>query len=193
VYCLRFVPNEHPPIGGSKPLLALCPFFSYHVNTTSKLIVTAHVTQQVNDKLELVPTLKKLAALPKELGTVTELIADSGYFSETNVIACEGQEITPYIAIDRQEHNQSVWERFKEPEPLPDNADSVTKMKHRLQTSIGKKVYAQRKVTSEPVFGIIKAVMGFKSFMLRGFEAAQGEWNLVCMAYNIKKLHVLAR
>ena len=163
------------------------------VDTASKLIVTAHVTQQSNDKLELVPTLKKLAALPKELGAVTELIADSGYFSETNVTACEGKEITPYIAIDRQEHNQSVWERFKEPEPLSDNADSVTKMKHRLQTTAGKKVYAQRKITSEPVFGIIKAVMGFRCFMLRGFDAVQGEWDLVCMAYNIKKLHTLAR
>jgi len=163
------------------------------VDTASKLIVTAHITQQANDKLELVPTLQMLTALPKGLGTVTELIADSGYFSETNVTACEGKEITPYIAIDRQEHNQSVWERFKEPEPLPDNADSVTKMKHRLQTSAGKKVYAQRKITSEPVFGIIKAVMGFRSFMLRGFETVQGEWDLVCMAYNIKKLHALTR
>lgn len=162
------------------------------VDTASKLIVTAHVTQQANDKLELVPTLKKLAALPKELGTVTELIADSGYFSESNVTACEGKAITPYIAIDRQEHNQSVWARFKEPEPLPDHADSVTRMRHRLQTTAGRKVYAQRKITSEPVFGIIKAVMGFRSFMLRGFEAVQGEWDLICMAYNIKRLHILA-
>jgi transposase len=163
------------------------------VDTVSKLIVTAHVTQQANDKLELAPTLKEFATLPMELGTVTELIADSGYFSEANVIACEGKGLTPYIAIDRQEHNQSMWERFKEPEPLPDNADSVARMKHRLQSTAGKKVYAQRKVTSEPVFGIIKAVMGFRCFMLRGFDAVQGEWDLVCMAYNIKKLHVLAR
>lgn len=163
------------------------------VDTASKLIVTAHVTQQTNDKLELVPTLDQIAALPKELGTATELIADSGYFSETNVTACEGKEITPYIAIDRQEHNQSVWDRFKEPEPLPDGANSVDKMRHRLQTSVGKKVYAKRKITSEPVFGIIKAAMGFRSFMLRGFEAVQGEWDLVCMAYNIKRMHVLAR
>jgi len=161
------------------------------VDTASKLVVTAHVTQQANDKLELVPTLQMLTALPKGLGTVTELIADSGYFSETNVTACEGKGITPYIAIDRQEHNQTVWERFNEPEPVPDNVDSVTRMKHRLQTSAGKKVYAQRKITSEPVFGIIKAVMGFRSFMLRGFEAVQGEWDLVCMAYNIKRLHAL--
>jgi len=163
------------------------------VDTKSKLIVAAHITQQSNDKQELEPTLKNLNALPKELGTVTELLADSGYFSEDNANACEGEGITPYIAVDRQSHNQSPWERFKEPPPLPDNADSVTKMKHRLKTTAGKAVYALRKVTSEPVFGIIKAVMGFRSFMLRGKEAVAGEWNLTCMAYNIKRLHVLTR
>jgi transposase len=163
------------------------------VDTASKLIVSAHVTQQPNDKQELVPTLKNLAALPEELGTVTEMIADSGYFSETNVTACENNKITPYIAVDRQQHNQLLWNRFTEPPPPPDNADCVTRMKHRLKTKDGKRIYARRKVTSEPVFGIIKAVMGFRSFLLRGYEAAKGEWNLICMAFNIKRLHVLTR
>ena len=163
------------------------------VDTASKLIVSAHITQQPNDKQELEPTLKNLAALPKELGTATELIADSGYYSETNVTACEDKGITPYIAVDRQPHNQPLWDRFTEPPPLPDNADSVTRMKHRLQTTAGKAVYAQRKVTSEPVFGIIKAVMGFRSFLLRGYDSVQGEWSLVCMAWNIKRLHTLTR
>lgn len=161
------------------------------VDTASKLIIAAHVTQQPNDKLELKPTLENLAALPDDLGAVTELIADSGYFSEANVMACEEEEIAPYIAVDREHHNQSLWDRFSEPPPLPDDADSVTRMKHRLRTREGKAVYAQRKVTSEPVFGIIKAVIGFRSFLLRGFEAVQGEWNLVCMAWNIKRLHAL--
>ena len=161
------------------------------VDTKSKLIIAAHITQQSNDKQELEPTLKNLAALPKQLGTVTELLADSGYFSETNVNACAAEEITPYIAVDRQSHNRSLWERFKEPPPLPDDADSVTRMKHRLKTTTGNAVYALRKVTSEPVFGIIKAVMGFRSFMLRGKEAVAGEWSLTCMAYNIKRMYTL--
>lgn len=161
------------------------------VDTESKLIVTAHITQQSNDKQELVPTLKNLAALPEQLGTVTELLADSGYFSEPNVNACVDKEITPYIAVDWQSHNRSLWDRFKEPPPLPDNADSVTTMKHRLKTKAGKAVYALRKVTSEPIFGIIKAVMGFRGFMLRGKESVSGEWNLACMAYNIKRMHSL--
>jgi len=163
------------------------------VDTATKLIVATHITQQPNDKLELEPTLENLATLPIKVGTVTELIADSGYFSETNVTACEKREITPYIAVGRDPHNQSLWERFQEPPPLPDDADSVATMKHRLKTVAGKAIYAKRKVTSEPVFGIIKAIMGFRSFLLRGYEAAEGEWNLVCMAYNIKKLHALTR
>jgi len=163
------------------------------VDTATKLIVATHITQQPNDKQELKPTLDNIAALPKKLGTVTEMIADSGYFSKTNVTACEGQEITPYIAVGRDQHNQPLWDRFREPPPLPDDADSVTRMKHRLRTAAGKAVYALRKVTLEPVFGIIKAAMGFRSFLLRGYEAVQGEWNLVCMAWNIKRLHALTR
>lgn len=163
------------------------------VDTATKLIVATYITQNPNDKLEVEPTLEKLAALPTELGLVTDLIADSGYFSEANVAACEGREITPYIALDRDQHNKPLWDRFQEPPPLPDDADAVTRMKHRLKTAAGKAVYALRKVTSEPVFGIIKAAMGFRTFQLRGYEAAEGEWNLVCMAYNLKKLHALTR
>jgi len=163
------------------------------VDTTSKLIVATHVTQQPNDKLELKPTLENLAVLPKELGLVTELIADTGYFSETNVDACESQGITPYIAVGREEHNQPLWDRFTEPPPLAENADPVAKMRHRLKTKAGRAIYALRKITSEPVFGIIKAAMGFRSFLLRGYESVQGEWNLVCMAWNIKRLHALTR
>jgi transposase len=162
------------------------------VDTATKLIVTTHLTQNTNDKQELKPTLELLAALPKELGMVSELLADNGYFSETNVAACEDGRITPYIAVGRESHNQSPWDRFSEPPPLAENADAVTKMRHRLKTRAGKEVYALRKITSEPVFGIIKAVLGFRAFMLRGYEAAQGEWTLACLAFNLKRLHILA-
>ena len=161
------------------------------VDTETKLIVSTHVTQKPNDKQELKPTLENLAALPKELGRVTELIADSGYFSEDNVIACEKSEITPYIAVDREQHNQSVWDRFREPKAVPENADAVERMKHRLKTTAGKAVYKLRKVTSEPVFGIIKEAIGFRRFLMRGLEATEHEWTLVCMAWNIKRLHTL--
>lgn len=161
------------------------------VDTESKLIVTTHLTQKPNDKQELKPSLENLAVLPEKLGRVTELIADSGYFSEDNVTACEKEEITPYIAVDREQHNQSLWDRFREPPSMPEHADAVEKMKHRLKTTAGKAVYKLRKVTSEPVFGIIKEVMGCRRFLMRGLEATQDEWKLVCMAWNIKRLHTL--
>jgi len=163
------------------------------VDTKTMLVVTTHVTQHANDKQEVTPALENITALPEILGSVTEFIADCGYFSETNVVACEEKQITPYIAVDRQSHNRPMWDRFREPPPLMDDADAVTIMKHRLKTVDGKAVYAARKRTIEPVFGIIKSVMGFRSFLLRGFESVQGEWDLICMAWNIKRLHVLAK
>jgi transposase len=161
------------------------------VDTKSMIIIASHVSQQPNDKQQLKPALEALSSLPKGLGKVNAVIADSGYYSETNVKDCEDKKVVPYIAIDRQSHNQPLWERFNEPPPLPDNADTVARMKHRLKTAVGKAVYAIRKSTVEPVFGVIKAVMGFDRFLLRGCAAVNGEWDLVCIAWNIKRLHAL--
>ena len=154
-------------------------------------IVENHVTQQPNDKQELKPALQNLAALPEKLGKVDALAADTGYFSEDNVNSCEQAHIVPYIAAERDKHNLPLKERISQPQPLPENADPVTTMKHRLKTLEGKKLYAKRKSTVETVFGIIKAVMGFRQFLLRGLGSVSGEWDLVCIAYNLKRLHVL--
>jgi hypothetical protein len=162
------------------------------VDTESMLIVTNHVIQQPNDKRELEPAIENLAALPEELGTVNAVITDNGFYSETNVGVCERNKITPYLAFGRDQHNQPLMDRFREPLPPPHNADAVTKMKHRLRTQAGRKLYAKRKSTVEPVFGIIKAVMGFRQFLLRGIEYVQGEWDLVCIAWNLKRLHALS-
>ena len=162
------------------------------VDMDSMLIVENHVTQQPNDKQEIKPALKNLAALSDTLGKVDALAADTGYFSENNVKHCEQEHIKPYIATERDKHNQSLNKRFYQPQqPLPENADPVTTMKHRLKTLEGKKLYAKRKSTVETVFGIIKAVIGFRQFLLRGLESVSGEWDLVCIAYNLKRLHVL--
>jgi len=162
------------------------------VDMDSMLIVENHVTQQPNDKQEIKPALKNLAALSDTLGKVDALAADTGYFSENNVKRCEQEHIKPYIATERDKHNQSLNKRFYQPQqPLPENADPVTTMKHRLKTLEGKKLYAKRKSTVETVFGIIKAVIGFRQFLLRGLESVSGEWDLVCIAYNLKRLHVL--
>jgi hypothetical protein len=98
-----------------------------------------------------------------------------------------------YIAQGREGHNQPLMERFLEPPSVSDDADCVARMKHRLKTIDGKAIYAKRKGIVEPVFGIIKSVMGFKSFLLRGLELVTGEWRLVCIAWNLKRLHVLTR
>ena len=162
------------------------------VDMDSMFIVENHVTQQPNDKQEIKPALANLAALPDTLGKVNALAADTGYFSENNVKHCEQEHIKPYIATERNKHNQSLNKRFYQPQqPLPENADPVTTMKHRLKTLEGKKLYAKRKSTVETVFGIIKAVIGFRQFLLRGLESVSGEWDLVCIAYNLKRLHVL--
>jgi transposase len=163
------------------------------VDTETMLIVTTHVSQAPNDKQELEPALTNLKRFPQELGTVTDILADNGYFSEGNVTLCDENTVTPYIAVKREEHHAPLMERFQEPAPLPDDANAVDTMKHRLKTQSGKAIYATRKSTVEPVFGIIKSVMGFRQFLLRGLNAVKGEWNLVCIAFNLKRLYALTK
>lgn len=161
------------------------------VDAETMLVVTAHVTQAANDKREIVPTLNKLAALPSELGQVPALLADTGYFSAANVQACEAQGIEPLLAMKRQSHHLPVLERFAADAPQPETDDPVVKMAHRLGTKAGRALYGLRKQTVEPVFGIIKRVMGWRQMSMRGLDKARGEWSLVTMAWNIKRLHVL--
>ncbi len=156
----------------------------------SRLIIQNHVTQNGNDKLEITPAIKWYEIHP-ELKPSVALNADAGYFSEENVKLCVKHDITPYISFGKEQHNQPLEERFKEADPLPDNPTDIERMKHRLQTKKGKSIYAERKSVIEPIFGIIKHIMGFRQFMLRGFKKVQGEWNLVCMAYNLKRLHTI--
>jgi transposase len=162
------------------------------VDVDSMLIVENHITPQSNDKLELGPAVENLCTLPGSLGLVDILSADTGYFSQSNVEECKGKNIVPYIAAGREQHNASLEDRFTEPAPLLGPADPVTEMKHRLKTIVGKAIYAKRKSTVEPVFGIIKAVMGFRQFLLRGLKKVAGEWDLVCIAYNLKRMYALS-
>lgn len=163
------------------------------VDTATMLIVSQYVTQHCNDKQELVPSLEKLLQLPEELGRVHQLIADNGYFSEANINACEVCEVDAFIAAGREKHHPDVFERFSEPPALGPEADPGDRMRHKLRTKAGRAVYALRKQVVEPVFGIIKEVMGFRRFLLRGLPSVQGEWSLVCTAYNLKRLHKLVQ
>lgn len=161
------------------------------VDIDSHLIVENHITQQSNDKQEVEPTLQGLKETEAHFGKAQGLLADAGYFSADNVEHCEGAKVTPYISDHRERHHLPWDERFKMPPPCPQDADAVTVMAHRLRTAEGKAIYAKRKSTVETVFGILKEVMGFRRFHLRGLDAAQGEWNLVCMAWNLKRMYVL--
>jgi transposase len=157
----------------------------------SLLVVAAEVVQAANDKQQLQPMLNKLAVLPGALGKVETLLADNGYFSAANVTACAAAGIDPLIAMGRQPHYPSLAERFEDTPPPPENPAPVEAMAYRLKTPDGRKLYALRKQVPEPVFGIIKSVLGFRQFLLRGLDRVQGEWSLVTMAWNMKRLFVL--
>jgi transposase len=157
----------------------------------SLLVVAAEVVQAANDKHQLQPMLNKLAVLPGALGNVETLLADNGYFSAANVTACAAAGIDPLIAMGRQPHHPSLAERFEDTPPPPENPTPVEAMAYQLKTPDGRKLYALRKQVPEPVFGIIKSVLGFRQFLLRGLDRVQGEWSLVTMAWNVKRLFVL--
>ncbi|WP_294539130.1 IS1182 family transposase [uncultured Rhodoblastus sp.] len=158
----------------------------------SLLVVAADVVQAPNDKRQVEPMLDKIGALREELGDPETLLADTGYFSAANVEACKKAGIDPLIAMGRQPHHPPLAERFEEAPPAPENPTPVEAMAHRLKTPDGKKLYALRKHTPEPVFGVIKSALGFRQFSLRGLEKVRGEWSLMTMAWNLKRMFVLA-
>jgi len=155
------------------------------------LILAPHVTQATNDKEQVEPMLEKIHANPEGLNCPDTWLADTGYYSAKNVDLCVAAQIEPLIAVKREEHHPDWRDRFTEPLPLADDASPVETMKHKLKTRTGRAAYALRKQTVEPVFGIIKSVMGFRQFLLRGLDKVKNEWTLVCLAWNLKRMAVL--
>jgi len=166
------------------------------VEVDSRLIVGQRVSQAPNDKQELAPTVCAIAAPVK---SVENVLTDSGFYSEAAVCAVEqtpaGEPTgtTVYAALDKKEHHRTVsdLEQQEEPAAPVPGAPMSEVMKHRLKTTAGKAKYKLRQQTVEPVFGIIKSVMGFRQFLLRGLEKVRLEWQLVCLAYNLKRLHLM--
>ena len=159
------------------------------VEQESFLIVANTLSNHANDQNEAIPTLDAIAA---ELGKPEAGALDTGYFSENNITKMELRGIAPYIATGREPHHKSWKTRVAElPAPPPEDASPKVKMAYKLRTEIGKAIYSLRKCTVEPVIGIIKEIMSFRQFSLRGLAAAAGEWGLVCLAFNLKRLHVL--
>ena len=161
------------------------------VDAPTMLVVATGVTQAPNDKEQVEPMLETLNVQSGALGAVECMIADTGFSSEKNFKACEAAHIEPLIAVARDEHHPGWRERHSEPSPLPATATPMQAMAHKLKTTAGRAAYALRKQTVEPVFGIIKSVMGFRQFSLRGLKKVSGEWTLVCLAWNVKRMAVL--
>ena len=159
------------------------------VDQASLLVVAPAVSNHPNDKGEAEATL---AAIDPALGQAEAVAMDNGYFSPTNLQACAKHGLAAYIATGREPHHYSWRNFFAElPEPPPEEASATVKMAYKLQTEIGQAIYGLRKCTVEPVIGIIKEVLGFRQFSLRGLDPATGEWWLVCLAFNLKRLHTL--
>jgi len=159
------------------------------VDQDSLLIVAPGLSNHPVDTAEAIPTLN---AIPAELGRPPAVAMDRNYFSPSNIRALEALGIDPYIATGREPHHRS-WRTFfaETPAPPPEDASPIVKMAYKLQTDVGQAIYRLRKCTVEPVIGIIKEVLGFRQFSLRGLAAVAGEWCLVCLAWNLKRLHVL--
>jgi hypothetical protein len=174
--------------GGFEP----CDNAQSLVDTESLLVSIPQVTQATNDQQPIVPMRERLAALPDAFPPPKPLMADTGFFSEANVVACESASIEPLIAIQREEHHPQWSERFAHPPPPPSDATPVERMVHRLKTPKGRTTDALRKQTVEPVFGISKSVMGFRQFLTRGLDNVRNEWTLVCLEWNLKRMAVLA-
>jgi len=162
------------------------------VDMETMLVIVTNLSQNPNDKREMEPVLEKLSILPSELGNIETVVADTGYFSEHNVKTCGKHKLQPLIAHGRQKHHPPLADRlvpYEKPQVVDD--DPVQRMRQELDSEKGRSLYAKRKTTVEPVFGIIKQVMGFRQFSMRGLEKVAGEWDLVCMAWNIRRLFSL--
>jgi hypothetical protein len=159
------------------------------VDQDSLLIVAPGLSNHPVDTGEALATLN---AIPAELGRPAAVAMDRNYFSPSNIRELETLGIDPYIATGREPHHRS-WRTFfaETPAPPPEDASPIVKMAYKLQTDVGQAIYRLRKCTVEPVIGIIKEVLGFRQFSLRGLAAVAGEWCLVCLAWNLKRLHVL--
>ena len=166
------------------------------VEIESRLIVGQCVSAAPNDKEQLLPTL---ASIPAELGKPERVLTDSGFYSEAAVTAAEapGEDGRPGVeiiaAVKKKGHHRSVEDLEQKADPPPPGPEATAKerMAHRTATQAGKEIYKQRQQTVEPVFGIIKAAMGFRQFLLRGIEKTGLEWGLVSLAYNMRRLHTL--
>ena len=153
------------------------------VDSQAQVMVVAAVTQEANDKQQLVPMLEQVEVLTGS--KAQKATADAGYFSELNVTDSKLQGIDLFVAPDRQKHGEKLPDATG---PPPPEASVVEQMRHKLRTPAGRAVYKLRKAVVEPVFGQIKEARGFRRFLLRGLAKVQAEWKMICATHNLLKL-----
>ena len=156
----------------------------------SQLVLGTDVLQTPSDANELETAIDKV---PQKIGRVERVLADGGYVNAEVIKRIEKRGIEAYVAISDEEQNVRRYDYRppKERKPKRVKNPQLVKMREKLQTEEGRKIYAKRARTVEPVFGIIKAPMGFRQFLLRGLDKVRIEWDLVCLAYNMKRLYNL--
>ena len=171
------------------------------VDPITKMVMTQDVSTAANDMKEVAPTLEAMEKLPKSLGEPTALVADAGYSSTENLERCEEAGIVPYFAPGRElpevkDGNGPSLRRKRRNKQRRKKNLSQSEAKRRnaqlLSEPLGRAVYDQRGSSGETVLGIVRNVMGFNSFRLRGLSGVRMEWSLVCMSWNLKRLHGLS-
>jgi len=159
----------------------------------SQLILSSNLTNCASDAGELLPGVE---GVPEELGRPSAVLADSGYVDADVFDKLEKDGIEPYVPPSRDAGHQRRMHDFRPVRDVPVKTikdPRLHQMRAKLDTDAGRAIYGKRKQTVEPVFGVIKEAMGFRQFLLRGLEKVRGEWQLVCLAYNVKRLHGLIR
>jgi transposase len=153
--------------------------------TDDMVIVGAYSNSHANDKQEFIPAIE---SVPEEFsGSISTAVADTGYFSENNITDCEQKNISPIISTSREKHNSFLNNYLAQEHEPTQSITPAEKMSQKLKSEQGKEIYKKRKQTVEPVFGIIKEILGFRRFSLRGEVQTDAEWSLVCSAYNLKR------
>jgi transposase len=159
----------------------------------SQLILSGHVSTCASDANELEPAVR---AIPESAGQASAVLADTGYVNTDAFERLERDGLDLYVSVSRDESQSArrydyrpKSETARPPKTVKD--PRLLAMQKKLRTEAGRALYALRKQTVEPVFGIIKSVMGFRQFLLRGLKKVSGEWDLVCLAYNVKRLWAL--
>jgi len=154
------------------------------VDGKSQIIVAARLTQQPNDKQQLQPLIDEIK---ENLGAKPgKLSADSGYYSDDNVMCLANEQVDGYIATGRLKHTES-----SPPAPrgrIPKAAGVKERMARKLRTIRGRNIYGKRKGIVEPIFGQIKHIRGFRRFVFRGFDRVCAEWKIICLGHNLLKL-----